>query len=85
MCIGFSEYHNAVQMNQIANFGSERGNFMYVPTQHGDSEQKITEALGESFDIALGSNSAIKFKIGQETAKYEIICPAEINYTAILQ
>ena len=36
MCIGFSEGHDARQMNQIANFGSAPGNFMYVPTNVAD-------------------------------------------------
>ena len=63
MCIGFSQHHNATQMNQIAKFGSEQGNFIYVDTNMNDYQEAINEALGDSFDIALGSNSAVKFQI----------------------
>ena len=36
MSIGFSRNHDAKQMNQIANFGSDQGNFMYVDTDGQD-------------------------------------------------
>ena len=50
-------------MNEIANFGSELGNFIFVNTDVNDYQDKITEALGDSLNIALGSNSAVKLKI----------------------
>jgi hypothetical protein len=83
MCVGFSQGHNAHQMNQIANFGSEQGNFMYVNTNVGDYQGAINEALGDSFDIALGSDSAVKFKIENQQEKYELISGAEICYTTV--
>ena len=72
-------------MNDIANFGSDLGNFIFVDTNGNDYQDKITEALGDSFDIALGSNSAVKFKIENQKEKYELVCPSEINYVAVLK
>ena len=70
-------------MNQIANSGSEPGNFMFVDTNHGNYQEKITEALGESFDMALGSDSAIKFSINNEEQGFKLISAGEINYAAV--
>ena len=50
-------------MNKIANFGSERGNFIFVDTDVKNYQAKINEALGDSFDIALAKTSAVQFKI----------------------
>ena len=83
MCIGFSQYHNAVEMNSIANCGNERGNFMYVNTDVGNYQQAINEALGDSFDIALGCTSDVKFKITNQAQLYEVVSGAEINYVAV--
>ena len=81
MCIGFSANHNAQQMNQIANSGTDQGNFMFVDTQFNDFPQRIAEALGDSFDIALGSDSAVKFRIENQQEDYKVVAPAEISYT----
>ena len=36
LSVGFSAHHVARQMNQIANSGSQEGNFIYVDTQGGN-------------------------------------------------
>lgn len=84
MSIGFSQQHDAAQMNQIANFGSDQGNFMFVNTDVAEYQAKITEALGDSLDIALGSNSAVKFRIENQQEKYESVSPAAINYVVVV-
>ena len=72
-------------MNQIANFGSELGNFIFVETNTNDYQGAINDALGESLDIALGSNTAVKFKIENLPEKLEIVVPAEINYVSVVK
>ena len=67
-------------MNQIANFGSENGNFIFVDTNVADYEDAIEEALGDSFDIALGGNSAVKLRIENQAGDFKLVNPAEINY-----
>ena len=70
-------------MNEIANAGSDQGNFIYVETQNNDFHQKITDALGDSFDIAMGSDSAVKFRVENAQEDYKEIKPAEISYVAV--
>ena len=54
---------------------------MFVDTQFNDFPQRIAEALGDSFDIALGSDSAVKFRIENQQEDYKVVSPAEISYT----
>lgn len=68
-------------MNQIANSGTDQGNFTFVDTQFNDFPQRIAEALGDSFDMALGSDSAVKFRIENQQEDYTVMSPAEISYT----
>ena len=82
MSIGFSRNHDAAMMNKIANAGTEQGNFQYVDTGCNDYKEKITEALDDSFNIALGSDSSVKFRIENQQEKYTCINPAEISYVA---
>ena len=67
-------------MNQVARAGSEQGNFIYVETHSRGCREEISEALGDSLDIAIGSNAPIKFMIElfPETEVKE--CPADITY-----
>ena len=82
-CIGFSASHDAVQMNQIARSGTEQGNFIFVDTKNDDYPVKIAEALGESFDIAQGSDSTVKFRIENTQEDYKILAPCIILKTQI--
>lgn len=63
MTFGLSAGHNAKQMQDLTNSGTKLGNFMYVDTQFNDYNNRIAEALCESFDLALGRISAMKFRI----------------------
>lgn len=81
LTIGFSQHHDAKRMNEIANSGSEAGNFIFVDTNQGqDVEAKIAEALGDSFDIALGSDAAVKFRIENQQEDFKIVSAAETTY-----
>ena len=82
MSIGFSRNHDAVMMNKIANAGTEQGNFCYVDTGFNDYKEKIAEALDDSFNIALGSDSSVKFRIENQQENYTCVNPADISYVA---
>ena len=82
MSIGFSRNHDAAMMNKIANAGTDQGNFCYVDTGDGDYKAKIAEALDDSFNIALGSDSSVKFRIENQQENYTCVNPAEISYVA---
>ena len=82
LTIGFSQNHNAQQMNQIASSGSDQGNFIYVDTQANDYPQQIAEALGDSFDIALACDSALKFRIENVQEDYKVVSIPDIDYVA---
>ena len=43
----------------------------------------IADALGESFEVAVGNDSSIKFRIENDQENYQVICPAEISYVAV--
>lgn len=88
MTIGFSRGHNAQIMNHVANSGSEQGNFVFVDTQgkhQGELEKDIGEALGESLDVALGSDSSVKFCIENAQENYSETMAGEIGYTTVEQ
>lgn len=69
-------------MNQIASSGSDQGNFIYVDTQANDYPQQIAEALGDSFDIALACDSALKFRIENVQEDYKVVSIPDIDYVA---
>ena len=79
LTVGFSQYHDAVKMNSIAQSRSQQGNFIYVDTAGGDYQDKVTEALGESLDIAIGSDAPIKFRLALPETEVKA-CPADITY-----
>ena len=53
LAIGLSRSHDANQMNQIANYGNEVGNFIFVDSNQEGWQQKMSEAMEESLAIAL--------------------------------
>ena len=51
----------------------------------GELEKDIGEALGESLDVALGSDSSVKFCIENAQENYSETLAGEIGYTTVEQ
>lgn len=58
-CIGFSQYHDANLLGQIARSGNEIGNFVYIKEDSPEFKTEIGAALNQAFELAPGSNSLL--------------------------
>lgn len=79
LSIGFSQGHDAPFMNQIAQGGSDMGNFFYVDTSGPNYGDKVQECLSESLDIALESSGSLKLQL-TDGLKFDETHALETNY-----
>ena len=63
LSVGFSRDHDAAFMNRIANFGHERGNFVFIDSCEQGWREKLNETMLDQLEIALESSAAVKFSI----------------------
>lgn len=56
-CIGFSRYHDANLLGQIARSGSDMGNFVYIKEDSANYKEEIVTALNQAFELAPGASS----------------------------
>jgi hypothetical protein len=66
LSIGFSQNHDAVFMNKIAQAGTEIGNFFFIDSSKADYETTVDKSLSESLEIALESTQSVKFALTSE-------------------
>ena len=52
LTIGFTQDHDAKFLNQIAEAGSELGNFFYIDTGNSNYKAQIAECLVQSLSLA---------------------------------
>ena len=67
-------------MNQIANYGSSIGNFIFIDSYEEGWRDKLNESLLESLDIALDVAAKVKYSIKNEHVGHDEESKAEINY-----
>jgi hypothetical protein len=53
LTVGFTQYHNAKLLGDIANAGSDVGNFIYINTAEAGYDEKISQSLRASLDMAV--------------------------------
>ena len=76
-------------MNRIANFGNERGNFVFIDSEsEGWKEswrEKLNESMVDQLEIALESATNVKFSIKNNALGVEELVSAEVSYHAQTQ
>lgn len=75
MAIGFSDDHDAVFMNKIAQAGSQIGNFIYINSQSENKQQDILNALEESLAIAIEGSSAFSLEVMNISSGFSMTVP----------
>jgi len=53
LSVGFSRGHDAAFMNRIANFGNDRGNFVFIDSYEEGWRDNLNESMLDSLEIAL--------------------------------
>lgn len=71
LCVGFSRGHDADFMNRIANFGNQRGNFVFIDSYEENWRATLNESLLDSLEMALESSAKLKFAVKNLPAGYE--------------
>ena len=69
LTIGFSQGHDAVFLNKIAQGGSEQGNFFYIDTSKETYKEDVKDCLKESLSMAAIEDGLI-LKVNSASAKY---------------
>ena len=80
LAVGFSRGHDAAFMNRIANFGNDRGNFVFIDSYEEGWREKLNESMLDQLEIALESASKVKFLIKNASVGHEEVTKAEIGY-----
>ena len=58
-------------MNRIANFGNQRGNFVFIDSYEENWRETLNESLLDSLEMALESSAKLKFAIKNLPNGYE--------------
>lgn len=75
MTIGFSNDHDAIFMNRLAQAGSEIGNFIFINSESENKKQDILNALEESLAIAIEGNPAYTLCVKNIGSGFELGVP----------
>ena len=70
LTVGFTSSHDAKFLNEIANAGSELGNFFYIDTSKPGYKEEITKSLSSSLEMAI-DESGIPIEIISNRMEYK--------------
>lgn len=85
LSVGFSRGHDAAFMNRIANFGHDRGNFVFIDSYEEGWRDKLNETMVDQLEIALESAAKVKFSIKNAAVGVEELQSVEVGYHAQTQ
>ena len=85
LSVGFSRGHDAAFMNRIANFGHDRGNFVFIDSYNEGWRDQLNETMVDQLEIALESAAKVKFSIKNAAVGLEELVSAEVGYHAQTQ
>ena len=80
LTIGFSKDHDAVFLNNIAQCGSELGNFFYIDTGAQDYAEQVKQCLTDSLNMAMDGALPIKLEFTNDLFQYSESFKVELNY-----
>ena len=82
LSVGFSRGHDAAFMNRIANFGHDRGNFVFIDSYNEGWRDQLNETMVDQLEIALESAAKVKFQIKNAAVGVEELVSVEVGYHA---
>ena len=80
LSVGFSRGHDAAFMNRIANFGHDRGNFVFIDSFEQGWRENLNESMLDQLEIALESSSQVKISIKNAALGTEELISVEPCY-----
>jgi len=78
--IGFSRDHDAQLLNQMAQAGTQMGNFIFVDPSAENYDEQIKEALNSSINMALESSTKGKIVLKNGDFKKTLICDSMYEF-----
>ena len=79
-CIGFRPEHDAALLNEMAQSGSQMGNFIYVDTYLPGYEKLIDDALKDSLSMATDDFGKPRMQVRNPNSSFRILNNCETIY-----